>query len=491
MTLARQSDLLNFHTQDTLDETINTLPLSFIDFSFVSGTKGSLYGVKVDSNRSEDTPFLVNECLRKGVIRTLVSVCSEAESKIGYMLSDRYLTYTLPLPNAHRFMLPYPGVEKVEVKRTWVDVATYPVNYYVLENIIPIYENGSYYVEVPIASVSNPDLVYLRNSVDNGTYEVNRQISNYPSKTNDGLKWKIYIHPKSRVYETGETINVQHRDYVVWTVPKPTGLPPNANLHPVYPGTHQWVPQAKPMVDTGTHLIFTLYVWPLVNPEFLEGPVDLYQANAQFYKMFQNLTLAYWVEEDAKIEFVVFDGTDEKVYSYDPLNTTTPHANVNLVNSEVGICNLGLTDALIRQINRDFPETLKYQPNQIFIRLHYKVSPKALSNKLRSQITSVLNAIAEKVAADLPTVDCGCDTDTGFIAVNKRTYGKAYLNPATGVEVYQSEFGTAHGVVSFNRTMNTVYCYTTPVIVGVRFPYDSNVERRVPYIPDYRFMGVK
>jgi hypothetical protein len=472
-----QVDMRDFAPElstDAATEVWNTLPYSYLDFAkdvtLYSRVYGVLTGAQEGPERQDMLSYVLNSCARSALIRLLREVVSATELAAGYTLSERYVVEDHIVPSDGKGQLDLAGVESVNVKREWYDaddIGTYEdieVHYYVILDATVDVAGSKAYVQLPIDVVDNPwnALVRDRNSQHGYTYAQDEPVTRESGSPD---YWKVPINTSVRSYAPGDTIDVQHRQYAYVDLTPSLTLPEGAVLEPVYPGTNQIIPQAKPMevLDSGDYR-YWFYVYTLVLPSFTHRTVDL--LSPELYKMFPTIDFKYWVEEAAYPELWVTTGYDQEALIYDPLDPDVEGTPVvTLVDGYHGVYHAN-TDTCSEVLNSWCLATnCVDRPITARIRIYYKVNPESLPKKLLSQVPMLLRAILYRIAADIPVGSCGCPIDFGFIYEQQMNMVDVVENAYTGQTTTRFRHGTRAGQIEYSKILETVTRHTRLTVI--------------------------
>lgn len=474
-------------TQAQVDQYINEMPVPALNFAVMSSLFHRFYGVLNGSNDGERqavqdpgidntsmTPdrYILNACARYAYPRIANSVLSELESVVGYHLTPRYVTETIPFQSSHHKLISqYPGVERLNVGRVWTtlpdlqEVEVYPfVQELTTADNTVVYPFGDGGL-TPAARVSdqlvkNPNDVIIRN--ESGAIFPWFSDSGHMLSRTLGSYWQLPLAVNRRAY-SGEDLLVQHKKFVYVDILAPT-LPTGATIYPVYPGSTQIIPQAKPMqiVIDGDDTLwrFWFYVYTLVHPDFVSETVDLQVG--EFYKLYPFISFKYAMDTTVDPQLVVTYGDEEIVLTPDE---DTAYPKLTLVNQAYGIFHFNY-DSCANFIDRwckchDTPET-------IMLRYSYKTNPDFLPDRYKNQIGRLLDAAAARIAADLPTEDCGCDVPWGFIKEKKGALPHQTFSDVSGNVIDRFRYGTAFGQLEYANMLANAARYSRPVELRIK-----------------------
>jgi hypothetical protein len=473
-------------TQAQVDLFVNQMPITALQFAVTSSLFHRFFGVLNGSNDGEriavqdpadssrsDTPdrFILNACARYAFPRVADSVVSALEQEIGYALTPRYVTETVPYQTSHgKFQTLYPGVEKFNVRRVWYaleDYAEIPLDPFVEElsivggGIVYPYSDGGVTpaVRVDDKLVTNPNEIIIRNA--SGAIFPWFSDTGHPMVRENGY-WQLALAVNRKAYNS-EDLLIQHKKLMYVDVPVPT-LPAGAKFFPVYPDSTQIIHQAKPMqvVTDGddTYWRFWFYNYTLVHPDFVAETVDLQVG--EFYKLYPYISFMYNVEETVKPEIVITYGDEEIILTPDD---DTVYPKLTLTDSSYGVFHVNYESC------RDYIDEwcrCNDGPTSIMMRFSYKTNPGLLPVRYQQQIGRLMEAAAGRIAAELPTTDCGCEVPYGFIADKKKALPTATFSDLTGNIIDRFRYGSAFGHIEYANALATAMRYSRPVQLRIK-----------------------
>lgn len=473
MSLITPEQFRSSWTQAQVDQYVNEMAVSPLQFALVSSLFHRFYGVlngsadgerlsvqdPSDPDRS-DTPdrFILNACARYAYPRIADTVVSELEQEIGYNLTTRYITEEIPFLTSHnKFMTKFPGVAALNVRRSWVALEGYEqidVSPYIEENLVAVYpwapgDSITPAVLVSAALSPNPNEVILRDSATE---------SPYPWFTDDGHRlrrtisneWQLPMAVNRKSYTPDAPINVQHKKLVYVDIVPPT-LPTGAVLYPVYEGTNQIIPEARARetvtVDGDTYWRYWFYVYTLVHNDFVAETVDLQVG--EFYKLVPYIGFRYSLDVTAAPSIVITQGTRETVL--------TP--TLTLVNHEYGIFHVNWDSCAA-----DYESCcLQSYPDTVNLRYSYKTDPTLLPEKYYKQIGRLIEAACGRIAAQMPTHECGCPVPWGYIMDKQKMYKDTVYNTLTGETQDKMRYGRLMGQLEYAAAVNLCFKYSRPL----------------------------
>lgn len=463
------------YSEEEIWELVNTLPLDFYSFAAFSGLYSRMYGVLTGAEEGPEAPlgtgntnrlesFRANSCVIQALWRALIGVTNQSERRLHYSLRQSgYYTEEIQFPLNNTMRLRLPGVEKINVQRAWSDVlVTGAVSPFFDENVtinmvglVPTAEVSREFVEVP-------GNVYLRGE-DNGTYIVDEGVG-YQRNATD---WLIPIDQNKKRWDAPAVVKAQHRKYV-WVTITPPEIPAGATFVPVYKGTKQIIQQYEVTVLDDGDWRFRLPIYALVSPESSFREVNLIRG--EFYKLMEEIEFRYWYEESAPLEIEYWFGNQQFVRTYNPATPTLPYMDARLDSNEYGIItflpqNTTCCTPLINvcDILADCCSNPDFDITRTKVRIHYKTNPDYLSEPLRAQIPQIIDAIAWKVAAELPVESCGCSMERSYrIGEAHQAYVETATNIFSGTTMSRFEYGDLHGQVVWTTVMNNARIFSRP-----------------------------
>ncbi len=454
-------------TPEEVYQLINTLPFGYLALAKESHYWGQMFGVVTGERNEQDRDqFVVNQCLRDSVWKTLRTVTDEAENFSGFNLSRRYHR----VKTAWNFGGIYqvrPGVELVSKIPSWRALTGYDavsIDPFLLHDIVVTLVGSRYVAKVPTSVVDNPNDVILRRPTDYGTFSPD---PNYrPSRV--GSNWEITLDNTPVPYTVADQVDVQSVKYVYIDIVNPTLLD-GETAYPVFPGTNQIIPQAKsPQVLDATHTRYWFYIYTLVNPEFYNNPVNL--VNAEYYKLLEFIEFKAYSEVD-DFAILTIDCTCDTCAG----TIRKYRVNVDIISKPYGTLSCCVTgqyfdddgDGIFERFEEGTSNCLDVRAGRgcgYELEFSYITNPTHLDETLRTAISQALRAIMFRTAAELPMEDCGCwmridqqaDTRTGFIARQQESFGKTSVNPLTGIQSVTFQYGELRGQKAYAELMSKI-----------------------------------
>jgi len=482
MTKIQRDDFDAYMSDEEIWDTANQLLVDYFQFSKISNLKHRAYGVQIrsrttlnpDSGVIEYDEEYINDCVRSAIWRTLHSVESDTEKRLGYGFTPKYRVDTIPFPRKGKFFFPSPGVEAINVQQTWSTIDGYDdeaTNDYLITSATVDVSGDQATVRLPVDVVFNPEDVIIR---DNATGSAFIRDNALPiTRTAAATDYWNYPIKQTTTPYNGETINVQGIKYTYVDITPPT-IPAGATLVPVYPGTNQIIPQYKDFETlVGGDYRFWFPVHVLVHPDFrFDTTVSL--VDAEFYKLYPSIEFRYYEEETVYPELVVVAKNEsgvvtEYTYQYDPTSLVDhSYPELKLIYNDSGLAHFVFNDETCDTVNpfELFPNADVLNPISVRLKLYYKTNPRFMEDRYQAQLSGLQRLIAQKVAAELPLADCGCKISKGFIAQQQTGYMDSYMNPFTGTTVEKFAYGNLHGQVAFEEFLRNVDYYRRPVFLG-------------------------
>lgn len=423
---------------------VNSLPVDYLRFALDAHYYGRLFGVilnETEGGSAEGDGFVVNACLRDALWRGLMSTTEQTEKFLGYNLSPRYHVETVRVTPSLRAQVEWPGIVALDVELAVSGLlASAALSPYVQIAAPLTTVDEKTIVNVSAAVVFNPRDIHLRSSVDGGTIE---QVVGFGYPRRVGLNWQVNLNTQLHPLVVGETVNVQSKDFMFADV---TPLP-GQTLLPVYAGTSQIIPQARPAETLSSGLLrYWFYGYSLVDPAFYTDPV-ISLLNGEFYKLqaavdFRAFTEVA-VEERLDYSGSSSDGSDDRSWQVRFEIVDAAHGVVRIVILGEWLLNplSHLEELRAGCADWDWPGSGRYA-----LTLAYKTDPAALPPHVVKDQLSMLRALEHKVAADLPITDCGYDEKEirGFIAEQQKSYSSV-VTTTTGAQIFSPHYGDLHG----------------------------------------------
>jgi hypothetical protein len=445
-------------TPEEVYNIVNSLPVSYWLFSQNTNYFARLFGVLTGERNEQDwTDFTINHCLRDALWSTLRSITDDAENYVGYNLSTRYHKKTISFPFDKKIKV-YPGIEITDVTQQWSDIVGYDqivVDPFILRSAT-VNVGPPPTVEIPDNILDNPLNVILRRGSDNGTYSIDDTVIPFKS----GSNWVLTLDNDTIPYTVGDDVNVQSVRYVYVDITPPITCE-NGTIYPVYPGTNQIIPQAKPVQQllNGDDR-YWFYIYTLVDPAFYNNTVDL--IDAEFYKLLPYISFKCLTEIELKGRLektcICPDCSGCRTCCEDQVFQVSTHVE----DSERGIVSFCIDGELVVE---DDVEVL--QPtscnclscdscHRYILTFYYKTNPDFLSERIQKGIGEIERAVVFRVAADLPIIDCGCflnrpDERLGFIFRQQETFAKTSVNSFTGTVITLHDYGDLRGQRAYSE----------------------------------------
>lgn len=452
-------------TANEVYQLVNTLPIGYSTLAQQMHYWGRLFGVITGEVNEQDwDEFVVNQCLRDSIWSTLRTVAEEAENFLGYDVSRRYHNVITGFVDFNTNVRVRPGIEKVDYAPTFTsipDTETVSISPFLIENITAVADGQRYYILVSDAIVDNPNDIIIRRSTDYGVYTPDA--SRRPTKV--GNNWKIYIDNQPTPYNGTDLLVIQSVKYVYVDITPPTVV--DGELVPVFYGTNQIIPQAKPpqtLVSGKTRYWF--YIWTMVDPAFYNRPVDL--VAAEFYKLVPFISFSKYSEEKIYGELTITGDCCADCGG----NESKFRVSTSIVDARRGVVSFKIDGQLFDDDGDGVYERLDSSctdctsrmlcPNlQYELRFSYITNPIYLDESLRMAISQINQAILYRVAADLPMVDCGCwlnptGEKLGFIARQQEVFGSTSTNSFTGTTSVTFHYGDLRGQKAYAERMSKV-----------------------------------
>jgi hypothetical protein len=410
-------------------------------FSDIACLDGRMFGVTTHCDSCE---LELNNCLRSHIFNNLITAQQVTEDRLGYNLTPRYHTYefevrALDKHEKIRLLLDHPGVAKMNVKQEISTIlSNVAVSPYLMTGVAAI-DDGLGYCKVvlPTSVVDNPTNVLLR---DSSTQPIpTAEMGGYPKRV--GANWEVAIG--SAPCAVG-TYSVQHCKLVYVDIPTATSClnclgvaNPAAEILPVYRGTTEFIPLAKPIETVGANKRYWFYAWSLADKAFRNESINL--AKAEFWKLYPSIDFVCVQEVTAGPDVVCPKkcncGYDRVIADPCALPPIVSDITTEILDAHDGLVELCPTKTLC---------SCKLEGGEnIRVKLYYKTDPSVMG--LDRELPNISRAVAFFAAANLPNSFCGCSIKVGFIFESQQTTADAKINPFTGETVFIIEFGNTYG----------------------------------------------
>ncbi len=423
---------------DLSDEYLNNLLVNVNSFAEVACMGARAFGVHTNCDPCD---LDINLCLKKHLVRNLISAHEITERRLGYSLTPRYHEQTLLWDSSwptsrnapFRVQLNHPGVSALNVALTYEDVEgleSVSVQYIIQTNVELTPDAGNTYciAELDSSLIDNPSKIILMD----GTGKVFPQTvkAGFPRINEEG-NWEIAID-RSNPASCPDTPNAYHCSLAYVDI---TPVECDGDLVPVYPGSQQRIPLAKP-VETldNDDLRYWFHVWELVKPGFQDEIVDI--SAGQYYKLFQ--TISFLCVSESETLPVVTCNQDCNCGS---LEDSEIVPDLRIIDPQNGIIEICFSTPPCGCSCKS-PKT---------ITVSYKTDPSLLP--FRNPLTELQEAISYWAAANLPLEICECKITKGFISEAQKAYTETRSNPLSQELITNFEYGDLHGQMVFSERL--------------------------------------
>jgi len=445
-----------------LYELINTLPIGYHGFAVMSNMYAAAYGV---INQSKDgageavTPL--NNCGREKLWAGLVGVQQDTERELGYNLSSRYHKEKINLKKSPFLVLEWPGLDAVNVRPGWVLAgANRPVEFRAMTGVLGVPIGGNRYtVTLDGGRIENPHEVIIRNSVNGLSYRYDENGTTYPRLV--GGNWVVLLNTAVDAYNGTDALDVYHRSYAYVTVTLPVGAVVS-DYYLTYPGTDQIVPTHSVFATGGSNeYTYIVYSYALPTPAFSNDTIHLNQN--QYYKLYQTLDLK------KRTQVTINAVVTRSCPGVGSFETDTVGVGISIYNAALSIIQLNSPDldSLLNLCDL-FPLDTNYcdeNSTSYSLTIYYHTTPNLLRDSHLNTIENAIRAVMAKVAAELPTKACGCDSEIGFIGAQQATYFKT--RDVFGGVITSVDFGAMHGQFIYNQLMAVAPRYRVPINIPI------------------------
>jgi hypothetical protein len=431
-------------TQGEADDAVNSLVMTPDAFSKIACLDGRMAGIITECDSCQ---YIFNECLRKSLISGLISAQKATEKELGYALNTRYIREKIRWDGNGRYMLQSPGIESIGKSQAITALAggPYPVSPFLIATAtVEDSGQGMCAAVVPTSLVSNPSKLSFWD--DQGISVDTQRWPGYPRRV--GNDWEIPLGSRCPAPACNTPISAFHCEYTILETPAltcPVGV--SGEIVPVYTGTTQIIPQARPVEVIEGGLRWFLPISALLDPAFIDENADLTQG--EFWKLIQSISFACKSEADSPI-WIDYkqDCICETAGEYD--DDEEPRFKVNIINAA-----------------RSVVEIIDCNPNcdccksVDFITVAYKTSPDFLG--LNIDLGGIIQGMAYYVAAMLPMNSCGCSTKQqtdSFIETAQKAYTDIRINPVTGETFMPMKFGNLYGQLMFTEMLGRMPRFT-------------------------------
>lgn len=417
------------------DEVLNNMLVDINTFSSIACMGGRAFGVITNCDPCD---LNVDLCLRKHLIDNLIKAQSLIERRVGYSLTPRYHVQEIPWDRDWatdrgaiiRFQAEWPGIEVVNVRLQYTpltELGEIPINYAVLENI-PLSPGGdgkTCIAELNASVVDNPAHVTIQDS--NGkTYPIVPRLG-FP-RINVNGNWEVPIGRSDDPLTCPEDLYAYHCHLAYVDITPPTC---SGEVVPVYTGTEQRIPLAKPVETVaGGKSRYWFNVWELVRPAFQNETVNI--SSGEYYKLFQTISFSCVEEVAAPPVVICKTGKD----CSETVEVTDGDLSIRV--GRDSILELCLPSGACATPCGSRPDRL---------RIYYKTNPEVLGYEVA--LVEAIEAITYWAAASLPMESCDCKIDKGFIKTAQERYVGNMIHPFNQAIIQNFKYGDLHGLMVF------------------------------------------
>lgn len=440
--------------------TINALPVKFQDFAEMSHYYSRLYDVITGATEGGDwKDIAINDCLRNNLWRKLHEVTVETELRMGYNLTTSYHYEEVTFPEFGKGMTRWPGVSSFGVRPSWAAIADYGPFSISAVAVSGATVNDADTQPIVLADASifeNPLDVQMRNGNNGNTYTP-LALAGYPKR--NGANWEIPIDVKRSSFDPVAPVDLQHRKLLILDVDPPAAgtVPAGATVYPVYPGTNQIIPQARPSRVLGNGKVrYTFYIYTLVHPAFRFETINL--ERGEYYKLYPEIELKALSETSVQAQVVWTKGGTSKVIDVTLLPALSGDGIFHIVfDGEI------IVDPLSLWVAMDCDD--QYTPESLVLKYWYKTDPKKLDEQYSRQIPALRQAICHRTAAELPVLDCGCRVGVGFIFENQKRFDDIQMKGYPGFEIRSSKFSDTYGRLRYEEILASQFYYSRLAVI--------------------------
>jgi hypothetical protein len=449
-------------------DTINSLPVSFQKFAEQSFLYSRLYGVNTGAVEGTGGDIIINSCLRQSVWTRLAFVGNETEVRLGYNFTPRYHyeEFRMWSNNQGRYATQWPGIAAMSVKPKWTvveDYGPFTISPYLPIEVTVLTPETQPVVQFSAAAVENPLDIQFRNASTKKLYVT------LGAPRRSGGNWQVSLDTKLSGFDPAVGVVLQHKKMAMVDVDAPpVGV--LGTLLPVYPGTHQIIPQLKsPAAQPDGKIRYYFPIYALVDPAFDDTTTNL--ETGEVWKLLQTFEILAFTQEAAPAELVWSEQVKQIDGTYLPV---TRKVNVTLVpdGNEMGVYVVKYKDAPVIYPHLVWEDAFgtcttccSTMPGLPLLRVWYYTNPRNLPEIQRSQIPALLAAIGHRVAAELPVEACGCKVNTGFIAENQNRFDSFKLNPHSGLEVRSTKFTDTYGRMRYEDILRNMQQFQPLVVI--------------------------
>lgn len=466
MTTLVKADWFNVDTDQQAQLIANSMAVPPEYFAEISCEGDRLFGVVTNCKRQtcRDTcETVLNGCARRTLWMTSFMVQQELEATLGWTLSPRYVTETLPWDGKSRIRLTFGGLEDLFMRESVTivdeDVAYNP---YVYSGLVVAGANPVVHeVLVPYEYLTMPEGVLFVDETKGTTFAV-QEIDEYPQLRTVGPDkfWVLGIYDNTA--DIGDTVNVMD---CLWGYVDAPDVECTDEVAIVYQDSVQKIPVEKVTDDR-----WYIKHRNMVRQVYQGDTVDL--TKFQTHKLYDVVDVGCFGET---CELVTIykkcsgtvtdcgcddDATPCEVVEVDACATVVDAKSgiievqeVEVITDDNGDPVLGSDGCPTFRQKSDCTDDCLYTPYQVTV--SYRTNPVQSGISNTSAVETLRSAIAARVAAEVPLVDCGCDVECGYfkemrVETNTQTYTQG------GAIVVALRYGNKIGQQKYAKALETV-----------------------------------
>lgn len=384
--------------------TVNQLPVRLLDFVVMTGLKNRGYGVRTWGDPEKWERDWLNGCAREHLWRLLYTEQQNLFSSKRLTLVPTYHFEEHMWTPGMPIRLKFPYVTAVNVTRTFTQVASVSVSPYIKSGIAVTPVSTFFEAEVPKEFVHNIQKVWFRESkmYENAPVQYLRKPTHergYPYTDGSNWAWALGTDVSAL-----SVVDAQDSDYVYIDI-DPVANKTISDIIFMHPDQDQEMLQAlSPQavtVGVDPKWRFWFYYWMFKKPEYADTQVDLSE-ESPFRYFYETLRYGYYTETETPGKVWVHDES----CAPNPLTDPNYDFMLKLTKGEDGVA-LGYPVKLNADTGDYEYNISQLEGTPYKIRVYYKTDINEFGIYVAG--TGYLRqAIAAKVAANLPIEECDC-----------------------------------------------------------------------------------
>lgn len=444
------------YSQDELDRYVNTMPLSFLKFSSITGLLNRAYRVRTPFDPDFWGASVLETVAMRSLIRNIIIFQQNVIRRYGLSFAPTYHQEVHPYSNRW-IQLDYFDVVKTNVKLTTTVVGNANVQFLIEPESYGT-SDGYNWFRVPNYYVDNPRLLFFRNLIDSvgsSTFyhmEKQQNVNGYPYQDEN---YTYVIAPSTIPLDSGSYLQYNQYAYIIID---PVENKTINDIFLFYPNSKQKIFQPKSpeiiTINDEEKWLFFVYPWTLKKPTFIDEISSL--GHNDWNHFYNSVRYGYEEEEFVASSLDVFLSD----CSSDPMSSETVLAKVKIIDSNNSFV---LIDSVTVVDSSSDPPTYKQKEiynRPVSVNIFYKTNGSEYLDE--NAIEYFTDGVAAKVAANMkyelsnPHDEAELNHLSNYIATMQ----------APSVSVYPSQFGEPFmhykagklaGDVKFEEVLNNMH----------------------------------